>query len=79
MHELYLATHLKRGKIILILITFQIWYKENHYVTEVWFLPSPDATTEDDGILFTTAFDGGKVLITLFIFLLHRATKGVLH
>jgi carotenoid cleavage dioxygenase-like enzyme len=36
----------------------KIWYKENHYVTEVWFLPSREATPEDDGILFTTAFDG---------------------
>lgn len=36
----------------------KVWYKENHYMSEIWFFPSPKAKTEDDGVLMTIAFDG---------------------
>ncbi len=37
----------------------KVWYTENHYVSEVWFFPTPgESLPEDDGILFTLVFDG---------------------
>ena len=37
----------------------KVWYRENHYVSEAWFFPTPgDSLPEDDGVLFTLVFDG---------------------
>ena len=38
----------------------QVWYTENHYLSEMHFLPQPGGKTEDDGILITIGFDGPK-------------------
>jgi len=38
----------------------KVWYIENHYASEMWFLETPGATTEDDGVLLTLMFDGEK-------------------
>ena len=38
----------------------QVLYKENHYMSEMHFLPRPDGTAEDDGVLITIGFDGPK-------------------
>ena len=38
----------------------KIWYKENHYLSEIWFHQSPNSTVEDDGVLMTLAFDGER-------------------
>jgi carotenoid cleavage dioxygenase-like enzyme len=34
------------------------WTKENHYPTELTFIPAPHATQEDQGVLITIAYDG---------------------
>jgi hypothetical protein len=34
------------------------WTKENHYPTEMTFLPSSQALGEDEGVLLTIAYDG---------------------
>jgi len=36
----------------------KVWYQENHYASEMWFLESPDSKSEDDGILLSIMFDG---------------------
>ena len=42
--------------------TDRVWYKENHYLSEIWFYPTPDAHSEDDGVIMTIAYDGEKRL-----------------
>ncbi|CAH1774916.1 unnamed protein product [Owenia fusiformis] len=37
-----------------------IWHKPNHYPMEPWFIPRPDATSEDDGVVITSILDGEK-------------------
>jgi carotenoid cleavage dioxygenase-like enzyme len=42
-----------------------VWYKENHYVSEVWFFPTPASEregelAEDDGVLMTLVYDGER-------------------
>ena len=39
-------------------IRIQVWYKENHYTSELSFIPNPNATEEDDGLLITIVYDG---------------------
>ena len=39
---------------------WQVWYKENHYMSEMQFLPSPSGNSEDDGVLLTIGFNGEK-------------------
>ncbi len=34
------------------------WTKENHYPTEMTFIPTPQALEEDEGVLLTIAYDG---------------------
>merc|ERR1719427_1941514 len=38
----------------------KVWYTENHYMSEMHFLPSPGATAEDEGTLITIGFDGPR-------------------
>jgi len=38
----------------------KVWYKENHYSSEMHFLPNPAGRAEDDGVLITIVFDGEK-------------------
>jgi len=43
----------------------KVWHMENHYKSEVWFLPYPETNgtktdKEDDGLLLTIVFDGEK-------------------
>ncbi len=38
----------------------QAWYQLNHFPTEPWFQPRPDAVSEDDGILLSLVLDGEK-------------------
>jgi len=38
----------------------KVLYKENHYMSEMHFLPRPGGTTEDDGALITVGFDGPR-------------------
>merc|ERR1712168_762207 len=38
----------------------KFWYKENHYLSEIWFFASPDAANEDDGVILTIAFNGER-------------------
>ena len=37
-----------------------MYYVENHYSSEMHFLPNPDGKAEDDGVLITIVFDGEK-------------------
>lgn len=41
--------------------TDRIWYVQNHYPTEAWFVPNPDGTSEDDGVLLSQVLDGVNV------------------
>ena len=34
------------------------WARDNHYPTELTFVPSPHGSEEDDGVLLTIAYDG---------------------
>lgn len=37
----------------------KVYYRENHYVSELWFFPTPgEGLAEDDGVLFTVSYDG---------------------
>ena len=36
----------------------KIWYKQNHYPSEPFFVPIPGAIQEDDGLLFSIILDG---------------------
>jgi len=38
----------------------KVFYIENHYSSEMHFLPNPKKRTEDDGVLVTIVFDGIK-------------------
>jgi len=38
----------------------KIWYVENNYPSEPWFVESPNATDEDDGLLFSIVLDGSN-------------------
>ena len=39
---------------------YRLWFTESHYPGEMFFIPNPAATEEDDGILITIVFDGEK-------------------
>ena len=41
-------------------MVWQVLYKENHYMSEMHFLPRPGGKAEDDGALITIGFDGPK-------------------
>ena len=45
----------------------QVWWKENHYTGEPFFVPRPGATEEDDGIVIVIAFDGVTELSYLLL------------
>merc|ERR1740128_1231811 len=36
----------------------KVWYVENHYSTEPWFMERPGATDEEDGVVLSLVFDG---------------------
>merc|ERR1719277_1125364 len=36
----------------------KVRYMEDHYASEMSFIPNPEGSTEDDGILVTIVFDG---------------------
>ena len=38
----------------------RVIYEENHYFTEMYFIPHPESKSEDDGILLTFGFDGPR-------------------
>jgi len=38
----------------------QVYYVENHYTSEMHFLPRPGGAAEDDGLLVTIVYDGPK-------------------
>jgi len=44
------------------------WIVENHYPSEPWFVASPDAKTEDDGLLFSVVLDGENAESYLAVF-----------
>ena len=37
-----------------------MFFLENHYMSEMHYLPSPDSQSEDDGVLITISHDGPK-------------------
>ena len=39
---------------------YSTWFKESHYPGEMFFIPNPEGTEEDDGILITISFDGER-------------------
>ena len=45
-----------------------IWYKPNHFPSEPWFVPDPEGSAEDDGILLDVILDGdrGKSYLAVF-------------
>merc|ERR1711971_1492538 len=45
----------------------KIWYKEEHYSGEPIFIPNPDGTTEDDGVLLVIVLDGSTQLSYLLL------------
>jgi len=38
----------------------KVFYLEDHYTSEMHFLPEPNKTSEDDGVLITIVFDGHR-------------------
>lgn len=38
----------------------KVWYTEGHYPLEMWFVPTPNSTREDDGILLSPVLHGEK-------------------
>ena len=34
------------------------WHRKHHYLFEPWFVPNPEGSSEDDGLLFSIIFDG---------------------
>ncbi len=44
------------------------WHQDNHYPSEPWFVPLPDAKLEDDGYLLSIILDGEKEQSYLAIF-----------
>ena len=45
----------------------QIWYKEEHYSGEPIFIPNPDGSSEDDGVLLVIVLDGATQLSYLLL------------
>merc|ERR1711881_78562 len=45
----------------------KIWYKEEHYSGEPIFIPRPDGTSEDDGVLLVIVLDGATQLSYLLL------------
>ena len=39
---------------------YKTWFTESHYPGEMFFVPNPEGTEEDDGILITISFDGER-------------------
>ena len=52
-------------KILSLLV--QIWYKEEHYSGEPIFIPNPNGTSEDDGVLLVIVLDGATQLSYLLL------------
>ena len=46
---------------------FQIWYKEEHYSGEPIFIPNPNGSSEDDGVLLVIVLDGSTRLSYLLL------------
>ncbi|KAJ8309423.1 hypothetical protein KUTeg_014297 [Tegillarca granosa] len=44
-----------------------VWYVENVVPTEAWFVPRPNGTSEDDGVLLSMIFDGVKLQNSLIL------------
>merc|ERR1719325_330603 len=38
----------------------KVFYRKNHYMGEMHFMPRPDGVAEDDGVLITVGYDGEK-------------------
>ena len=38
----------------------RVLYIENHYASEMSFIPNPNTKSEDDGVLVTITFDGER-------------------
>ena len=36
------------------------WFEPSHYPGEMFFIPNPEGTEEDDGVLITISFDGWR-------------------
>ena len=36
----------------------QVWFEENHYTGEPFFVPRPGAELEDDGVVLVTVLNG---------------------
>jgi len=45
----------------------KVWYKENHYNSEPYFIPRPGSTQEDDGVLLVIVLDGSTSLSYLLL------------
>merc|ERR1712158_202025 len=45
----------------------KIWYKEEHYSGEPIFIPNPNGTSEDDGVLLVIVLDGSTRLSYLLL------------
>ena len=39
---------------------YKLWFTESHYPGELFFIPNPTGTAEDDGVLVTIVFDGER-------------------
>ena len=39
---------------------YKLWFTESHYPGELFFIPNPAGTEEDDGVLVTIVFDGKR-------------------
>ena len=48
-------------------LLMQIWYKEEHYSGEPIFIPNPNGTSEDDGVLLVIVLDGATQLSYLLL------------
>ena len=40
--------------------SYKLWFTESHYPGELFFIPNPEGTAEDDGVLVTIVFDGER-------------------
>ena len=38
----------------------KVYYNENHYTSEMYFIANPEASMEDDGVLVSYVFDGPR-------------------
>ncbi|ELU02026.1 hypothetical protein CAPTEDRAFT_186449 [Capitella teleta] len=45
----------------------RVWSKENHFPSEPWFIPNPNGSGEDDGVLLTIVLDGHSDVSYLLI------------